>query len=399
MRPAIRTGTIPASWITTVGGPREISAGSDKGCRVSGRKSAGPTGCLLVIVVVVLLALVPKVGGALAVVALLGGSVAWLVQRQRQPSAPAAADRPAVGGAETIPAEPPAARRREHVAPRPTGTPVPAWVPGGGELVEVVGEFAREVEIRRAFRRARLDIEDGDELVAPALLVDDHENPHDSNAVAVWIAGEHVGYLDRDTARIWTATVRERASVGEVIEVEGWLWASERPDGSVGARATVRLPYAGALSPLGGLPDVPHVVLPGGGRVQVTKEVDHMDVLGPLAGSGGRVPVAATLHAVVEVRARSTAEVVEVRYRGQRVGVLSAGMSQEMLPLVRYVEARGLTPVARADVSGSSLKAEVTLFVVRSGQVDEGWLQHLGPEVAGGDVQEVPRGTDGSATS
>jgi hypothetical protein len=118
-----------------------------------------------------------------------------------------------------------------------------------------------------------------------------------------------------------------------------------------------------------------------GAKMQVTKESEHMDVLGKYVVSGVSSPIAVTLHSIQEVRPRSVIEAVEVRIDGERIGILSATTSQQMLPVVRHVEARGKIAVAHAAVTGSSLQAEVTLFVARSADVDDWWLSSIGPVV------------------
>ncbi|MFI2488519.1 HIRAN domain-containing protein [Promicromonospora kroppenstedtii] len=271
------------------------------------------------------------------------------------------------------------ARNGEHAPPRPTGEPIDPWTTKT-VYAEVAGETYRQDEIRRVFAGTRYESDAGAEIMGQALLSDDSANPYDGNAVAVWFNGEHVGYLSADDAEKYSPIVRELAAQGRVLRVEARAWARERQDddyygSGLGARITVFPPADPiAIRPVNNLPEGPHVVLPTGRAVQVTKEDQHMTVLGEVVAHGTGSGIVATLHAVEEQRARSTTELVEVRYNGQRIGVLSAQMSNQLLSLVKYIEARDKVPVARATVVGSRLQADVTLNVARAAEVDDAWL-------------------------
>ena len=95
----------------------------------------------------------------------------------------------------------------------------PAWMVNGvavtlysgGETLEVVGESYRQENIWSAIGQRSTDERVHHEAVA--LLVPETGNPHDANAVAVWIAGYHVGYLSRGDAAVYRpAVVRLAAS-------------------------------------------------------------------------------------------------------------------------------------------------------------------------------------------
>lgn len=355
---------------------------------------------VVIIGVTVLLALIPGAGPALAVLWILGVLVYLAFSRARRlfaeqkaakaDGAPAAALRggtaqpvrvQATATAPPAQAAPRAPKTRTRGGGAPTGVSVQAWLSAGARPTEVVGENYREASLQRLWPKAgRIPDQDGREIYGPALVVDDHTNPHDSNAVAIWIAGEHIGYLDRDTAKTWTGTVRGLAELGQVLEVDGRLWLAKRYDGKgFNGRATIYLPEPGSIQPVNALPSEPHVLLPAGGAIQVTKEEDHLDVLAGLVAPGGTTPVAATLHAIQEVRPRSVVDAVEVRINGERVGILSPTQTANMIPLVRHVEARGKTAVARASVTGSVIKADVVLYTAKASEVTTEWLDAVGP--------------------
>lgn len=265
-----------------------------------------------------------------------------------------------------------------HTAARPSGEPMPAWS-ARTHRTEVAGEFFRADAIRSLFQGINLRVDGGRELDLTAHLADDSHNPYDRNAVAVWTEGRHIGYLERADAVIWHATIAELAARRLHLVVPLRLWARDPGyGGQCYARAVLGMPGLDGLSPQNHLPADPHVILPVGSTIQVTGEEQHMDAIAAFVPTSG-AHVAATLHAIEEVRPRSVVETVEVRIDDERVGILTQTQSANILPLVRHVEARKLTPVCRAVVVGNSLKADVTLHVVKAQDVDEEWLDSLGP--------------------
>ena len=69
--------------------------------------------------------------------------------------------------------------------------------------------------------------------------------------------------------------------------------------------------------------------------------------------------------------------VVEVRLDGQRVGSMSKVISEQIHDLVTYVTDKGRTPVARAIIKGSDLRADVTVHVARTSEVPHKWLNSV----------------------
>ena len=86
------------------------------------------------------------------------------------------------------------------------------WLPGSVE-VQLPGEFYHEDEIRAVYERKS----PGSPLVA--VLVPDPGNAHDSNAVAVSVIGEDVGFLPREIAQRVQATIAtfSRAHGGRLV--------------------------------------------------------------------------------------------------------------------------------------------------------------------------------------
>lgn len=280
----------------------------------------------------------------------------------------------------------------DWVPPRPTGRLFDAWAPGRG--LEVVGEAWRPDAFRRLMgRQAGFRTYEGAELVADAILVPDPLNPHGKcEAVAVYVGGEHVGYLAQEDAHKYYPPLAAAREDGMLLRVPARTWASAtRPD-RVNARVTLQIPEPSGLTPSNGLPDRPFVVIPAGRKIQVTKEDEHMEVLARyvLRGSGVDNYVAATLRTINEIRPRSAYEAVQVELGGERVGVLTKGQSEKLLPLVRHIEQRGKLPVVRAVVTGSKLKADVVLLTADATTVDDAWVDSLGEAVTEANVDRRP---------
>lgn len=267
----------------------------------------------------------------------------------------------------------------DHVAARPQTELLEPWS-GRTQHYEVAGEFYRSANIQRLFTGSAVRQEGGAELRLSAVLVPDPANPFDRNAVAVYVNGEHVGYLERDDAKIFAPALTALAKHGQSLQVESRQWArydNYRKD--LYSRVTLRLPDPDAITPRNAI-TADSVVLPAGSTIQVTKEDEHMDAITPwLDPKGNEVPLAVTLHAIVDIRPRSAVDAVQVQIDGQPVGVLSPTSTANILPLVKYVNERAKTPVARATLKGNALKADITLHVSKAQDVDPSWILALGP--------------------
>ncbi|HHU11165.1 MAG TPA: DUF2510 domain-containing protein [Intrasporangiaceae bacterium] len=241
----------------------------------------------------------------------------------------------------------------------------------------VVGEshyreaFLRIVQETRARRGEYGTDIDG----VSALVIAEPRNEYDPNAVAVFVLGHKVGYLPRDAAALYSAPLQDLADRGEALAVEARVWVAPVDDTEMGGSVSLMLPPAQGVQSFNDLPGVPCQVIPQGGAIQVTGEDQHMDVLGKYVGDGER-HLAVTLHVVEEQKTERSKpyDCVEVRLDGHRVGVLTRAMSEKMVDVVQYISDRGKLPVCRAVLKGSSLRAEVVLFVAKSHEVSQRWL-------------------------
>lgn len=264
-------------------------------------------------------------------------------------------------------------RGADHAPHPPVGGGEAAWSPRTQQL-EVAGEWYRADDLRALFTRHSKVSDSGAELRLPATLVPDAANPHDPKAVAVFVDGLHVGYMERADAQKYHDAIA--ALPGGELEVTSrqWLRASVT---DTWARVTLSLPLPEHLecpNPLGG----DCVSIPPGSTVQVTKEEDHMEHLaGLLDRYGSDTVVGASLRSTTEQRPRSTVDLVAVDIDGKQVGVLSSTQTTNFLPLVRRAESEGRQIFCRASLRGNTLKADVALHARKAHELDESELQGL----------------------
>lgn len=269
------------------------------------------------------------------------------------------------------------------------GSPIPPWSERLSSQ-SIVGESFHGA----AFKAIAADYghrsvpEYGIEITeARAAIVRDPENAYDSNAVAVWIDGRHlVGHLPRDVAALYAPRL-EGLDRGTYLHVPARVWIGQSFDwdersGSeatgIRGSVTVRLPEPDGVAAFNDVPDESYAVLPWGRAVQITGEENHMDVLRTFALGTAPRHVAATLHVIEEPRRTGDpARVIEVRLDGGRVGVMSKAISDQIADLVTYVADNGRTPVARAIIKGSDLRAEVVVHVARTSEVPQRWLDSV----------------------
>lgn len=261
----------------------------------------------------------------------------------------------------------------EHTPPGPSGRATEAWSPRTQQL-EVAGEWYRAANLRTLFARHAKVSESGAEIRLPAVLVPDPANPYDDKAVAVFVDGLHVGYMERPDANSYHQPIAALPGGELVVTSRQWLRASAD---DTWARVTLSLPFPHHLqcpNPLGS----DCVSLPPGSTIQVTKEEHFMEhLVSLLARYGSDTVVAATLRAITEERPRSTVDLVAVDIDGQQVGVLSTTQTANLMPLVRRAEAEGRQIFCRASLRGNTLKADVALHARKAHELDEAELTDL----------------------
>lgn len=262
---------------------------------------------------------------------------------------------------------------RQHVPPFPSRRGLPAWSPRT-EQFEVAGEWYRAENLRTLFARHAKVSESGAETKVPAVLVPDPSNPYDDRAVAVFVDGLHVGYMERPDARKYHDAIAQVPGGELIVPSRQWLRGTTQ---DTWARVTLSLPKPEQLT----CPNPAKgncVSLPPGSTIQVTREEEHMEHLATLLKQfGSETVVAASLRSVVEQRPRSTVELVAVDIDGHQVGVLSATQTANFLPLVRRAESEGRTVTCRASLRGNALKADVALHARKVHELDDMELSEL----------------------
>ena len=261
----------------------------------------------------------------------------------------------------------------DHMPRMPSGCGDEAWSPRTQQL-EVAGEWYQAANLRALFSRHARVSESGAEIRLSAVLVPDPANPYDTKAVAVFVDGLHVGYMERPDAKKYHQHIADLPGGELVVTSRQWMRASAD---DTWARVTLSLPLPEHL-PCPNPFASNCVSLPPGSTIQVTKEEDYMGHLsGLLDQYGSETVVAASLRSVTEQRPRSTVDLVAVDIDGKQVGVLSTTQAAHFLPLVRRAEAESRQVVCRASLRGNTLKADVALHARKVHELDETELQDL----------------------
>lgn len=218
----------------------------------------------------------------------------------------------------------------------------------------------------------------GAELEEKAVMVPDPGNPHgEGHAVAVFVRGLHIGYIPHEESTVYFPPVSAMTAGGSAVTVDARAWACTNYHGG-GFRCRVTLSVAEAedfVYPASMPDDDNAILLPIGNALQVTGEEEHVDFLQPYVGES----VAVTLHNVTIEKAGKLLGLVEIRLDGKAVGRFIPTTSAKVGPLVSHVEGVGRLPVARASVTGNALKADVTVYVARAGDVPQSWIGNLRP--------------------
>ncbi len=262
--------------------------------------------------------------------------------------------------------------------------PFDLWGQRGWHGQEVAGESNYVDAIRKAL--GNHTGRDWVETTTVAQLVPEPNNRYDANAVQVLINGNVVGYLPREDAVRYAPILSSLVASGWLpqvsAQVRGAVVEDYNYDSPGRAETTtqfvgnVRLDLAEPhlLLPANAAPDDRHVMLPHGNAIQVTGEEAYLSTLAPLVGLAGETWIHVTLHEVTEQAARSVKTLVEVRVNGLPGGRLTPKMSGELMPAIRHFADAGMITAGRAILKGNQLKADITLYVARSGELAHDFL-------------------------
>jgi len=242
------------------------------------------------------------------------------------------------------------------------------WGQRGWPAVDVVGEQYHKGEIARLLPRQIP--EGGAEIELTCQLVPEPRNRHDRNAIRVECGGHLLGYLSRDDAGRYVSVISGLVTQGLQPQVSGRIWAQRGWSGDepfVQVRVDLADPHM--LVPLNLPPNGRYVMLPRGNAVQVGGEEQHLSTLAAWTRPEGEGWVYGTLHAIEEKTARAARRIAEVRIDGQRVGQLTPKMSGEWLPVIDLLDQSGTVCGVPVVVKGNALKADVTLYAARAGEL------------------------------
>ena len=132
----------------------------------------------------------------------------------------------------------------EHVPPAPSGRAVEAWSPRTQQY-EVAGEWYRAESLRALFNRHANVSDAGAEIRLEAVLVPEPSNPFDNRAVAVFVDGFHVGYMERSDAATYHSAIASLPGGELIVPSRQWLRGAAH---DTWARVTLSLPRPEDLS-------------------------------------------------------------------------------------------------------------------------------------------------------
>lgn len=313
---------------------------------------------------------------------------------------------PAPTPAPPVPA-PTLAPMRQEVAPRhrtaPTvtpsavsgfsrGAPVHAWSSRdlrGHHVVGMAHHLDALAGVRDDFKRRGGHVPEwGVEIEGiEAVVVAEPSNKFDPNAVAVWIEGRHhVGYLMSQEAEAYADRLIALAQDGKHLVAPARVWIAQTfTKNDAPASVYVTLPPPTGIEPFNELPEEPHTILPPGNglRIQVDAVARRVFEIYSLARAARGV--AATLHVV--------GNLVEVRLDGERLGTLTTSGSSKVRDLVAFVASKGRTPVGEVVLAGSELGTEASLYVTRTTEIAQSWLDAVtvtGPPIRPTEAPPAP---------
>lgn len=245
----------------------------------------------------------------------------------------------------------------------------------GGTGCEIKGTYFHKPELQKMF--ISVGGRDHTPFEVKVRLIPEPDNPHGSEAISVRWNGAVLGYLPKDLAHKY-AQIRRIAASGYEAEAIARFWTDLDPNNERRFFGNLTLPASTNLAPLNDPPQESFTVLPVGNAIQVTKESEHLDVLGEHIPPTGEGWLLVSLHRIPATGKR-TWDGVEVRLDGEPIGELTKSSSEKFIAAVQHFEALGITLLCHAVIKGSSLAAEVTLYAAKSHELSEQDLSPTNP--------------------
>jgi hypothetical protein len=275
---------------------------------------------------------------------------------------------------------------RAEPSAAPEGKPFVLWGRSGYGNTEVKGTEHRQDAILSLLPRREL--KNGADLDTTAQLIPEPTNPFDANAVGCWVQGRLIGYLPRDEAARYAATLAQFVRSGRLPTASVHLWAREFEDYDYEngretrkkryfTSARVGLAEPELLGPINLAPPKPRAELPDGGAAKVTGTQDNLPHL--LAVLAGRPTAWAygVLEPTTITGPRSAKTVVRVLINGQSAGTLSSQMSTTYLPIVEPLTDAGCRATVRVLLKGSPVSVAATVYAARAHEIPHDWFENL----------------------
>lgn len=232
----------------------------------------------------------------------------------------------------------------------------------GDGRVSVVGEANYQPALRAAAGGRSVAPGDFENAIpVHAVVIPEPSNPYDQNAVRVEVNRNTVGYLPRDLAEEYQPVLLNLVQQGQLGWCSGRVMDGER--GLYGIWLHLASPDRVVCANLA--EDLE--ILAGERDVTVTGEEDHQTVLREVLGPRRAASVFASFAPCTITKGKYAGQDgLEVRLNGQRVGELTAAMSDRYGALVRALADAGKRPGCEAVIRGGDNGCEVSLRMPRA---------------------------------
>lgn len=273
-------------------------------------------------------------------------------------------------------------KKEKYEAPAKTSTGPEYWILGSNSYanLELKGEFAYIAGIQAAIGKVpKLD----EELIYENLtaeLFPEPTNRHDSNATAVYINGQLVGYLSHEDAILYRPQLEIIAEAGLRPTTKATVWMVARKDWQTGKKkyySNIRIAIAlpNQIIPLNNPPELPYSLVPWGSAIQVLGEEDHLPELSEyLTGETESILLGTLRQSSSTLKSGAVQEQIEVCLDGAPVGNLSKTTSTHYLPVVKHLADQGLQTAIWMKLKGNVVAAQLAIQAQRGHEIPTEWF-------------------------
>ena len=251
--------------------------------------------------------------------------------------------------------------------------PFDLWGQRGTPYFPIVGESYHTEAIRSVVHRHGGGASPTGELVVPACLAREPQNPYDHNAVAVTIDGRIVGHLAKELAPTYHRPLDLLASRGFVARVAARVWWSGTEVGdSLWTSVTLDLAAPHLVVPVNFEPSGSRL-LPLGRKLQLKEAPEALDHLASYGASSGLNEVV-VWGVLAEHEDAKGKRLVALLIDGVLVGTLTPQSSAAFLPVVTWASQRGTTVACQAELIGNHLDVQVGVLAAKANELPSSWL-------------------------